>query len=66
MGEPRFGMQPREGIMKLWARDDIGVNSKDVHGRTPILYAAERGHKEVVRMMLARDDIDVNLKDVCG
>jgi len=32
-----------------------------VYGRTPLLWAAERGHEKVVKMLLAREDVDLGL-----
>jgi ankyrin repeat protein len=33
------------------------TDSKDGDGRTPLLWAAESGHKAVVRLLVERDDV---------
>ncbi|OCK95650.1 purine and uridine phosphorylase [Cenococcum geophilum 1.58] len=41
---------------------DVG----DSYGQTPLSYAAENGHKAVVRLLLAKDGVNVNSKDKYG
>ena len=42
------------------------VELKDDHGRTPLSWAAERGHEAAVRLLVERDNIDINSKDTEG
>jgi len=50
----------------LLAQHDIDVNSKDEYSHSPLLYATQYRHLEVMKLLLARDDIDVNSKDNWG
>jgi ankyrin repeat protein len=38
---------------------DIDLNTKDFFDRTPLLWAAKRGRKTIVGLILEEDDIDV-------
>ena len=38
----------------LLDHDDIDVNSRSGHGRTPLSWAVPRGHEAVVRLLLER------------
>ena len=44
----------------------IDIDSKDSYGRTPLSYAAERGHEQIAQLLLATDQVDVNSKNVYG
>ncbi|KAE8310516.1 ankyrin repeat-containing domain protein [Aspergillus transmontanensis] len=44
----------------------IFANSKLMNGRTPLSYAAEKGHKEVVEILLVSNKVDVNSMDGQG
>jgi ankyrin repeat protein len=39
------------------------ADSRDSLGRTPLSYAAERGHETIVRLLLARKDVAIDSKD---
>ncbi|EGO02939.1 hypothetical protein SERLA73DRAFT_176416 [Serpula lacrymans var. lacrymans S7.3] len=42
------------------------VNSKNDYGFTPLSSAVNKGHVEIVKLVLARDGVDVNSEDNCG
>ena len=50
----------------LVARDDVGVNTKDQDGRSPLSYVDECGSEAAVKMLVSRDDVEVNTKDETG
>ena len=39
------------------------VDRKDNEGRTPLSWAAARGHDAIVRLLIERDGVDINAKD---
>ena len=41
------------------------ADAKDADNRTPLSWAAERGHIVVVRELLVREDVDINNKSEC-
>lgn len=47
----------------LLARDDIEIVSKTRGGWTPLSFAIENGHNEVVKLLLAQDKIERDFKD---
>lgn len=44
----------------------IEPDSRDMRGRTPLSYAAKRGHMAVAKLLLERADIDINRTDSKG
>ncbi|KAH8744343.1 Het-eN, partial [Hyaloscypha sp. PMI_1271] len=58
------------GLLKtiLQRADQIGtdINTKDSLGRTPLSYAAERGHEAVVKLLLVTGKAEVDSKDSDG
>ncbi|KAI3578936.1 ankyrin repeat-containing domain protein [Fusarium oxysporum f. sp. albedinis] len=67
----------REAIPKAWRRmwiwlllrlglTKVNIGSKDNQGRTPLLWAARRGHTEIVRQLLAAGDKHADTCDVEG
>jgi hypothetical protein len=45
---------------------DVAADSKDEDGRTPLSWAAERGHEAVVKLLVERDDVAADSKDYYG
>lgn len=50
----------------LLERSDVKADSMDDYSRTPLSWAADRGHDAVVRLWLERDDFDADSKDGYG
>ncbi|MCJ1313277.1 hypothetical protein MMC25_006954, partial [Agyrium rufum] len=52
----------------LHARLDLGIESdkQDAYGRSPLSWAAERGHEAVVKLLVERDDVEADSKDGSG
>ena len=67
-----FGMAPltwaiqdtREAVVKLPGAE-ADINVRDYYGRTALSSAAEKGHVEVVKLLLEAK-VDVNVKDGFG
>ncbi|KAJ3547601.1 hypothetical protein NM208_g1444 [Fusarium decemcellulare] len=57
-----FGLH--EEITRLW-EDGIQPEEKDIFGRTPLSYAAEKGHEPVVKELLATGEVDPYSRDEC-
>ena len=43
---------------------NIGADSRDEYGRTPLSLVAEKGHEAVVRLLVERDDVEADSKDL--
>jgi len=43
-----------------------GWDMKDSYNRTPLAWAAEHGHKEVVQLLLTQEGVDVNAENIEG
>ncbi len=57
-------MRDTSGVIKiLLSSANINSDSRDSHGQTPLLYAAEKGDLAAVQQFLARTDVNVNSKD---
>ncbi|KAI9781882.1 MAG: hypothetical protein M1839_005676 [Geoglossum umbratile] len=50
------------GLLKNGYNPDLEDSSR----RTPLSWAAERGHEAVVKLLLAKDGVDINSKDSYG
>ena len=50
----------------LLARDGVHPDSKDNDNMTPLAWAAEYGHEEVVKLLLAQPGVDPDSKDNFG
>ena len=55
-------------VAELLQRENILVNIKGKHGRTPLYIAAEGGHVFIVKCLLSHTSIDVNSRclSVCS
>ncbi|HSW76337.1 MAG TPA: ankyrin repeat domain-containing protein [Candidatus Saccharimonadales bacterium] len=47
-------------IVRKLLRFDININASDKYGRTSLFAAVERGHIEIVKLLLANSKVDVN------
>jgi hypothetical protein len=60
----------REGdeqtVKRLLETGQVDIESKDFHGRTPLLWAAMNGHEAVVKLLLETGQADVESKDNFG
>ncbi|XTI84249.1 hypothetical protein V2W45_1339297, partial [Cenococcum geophilum] len=50
----------------LLIKDSISLNSTDIKGRTPLLWAAESGQEGMVKLLLAQKGVNSNSKDSNG
>ncbi|KAI7759639.1 hypothetical protein LZL87_014225 [Fusarium oxysporum] len=57
-----FGI--RNGAQMLISRDDADL--MDSYGRTPLSYAAEKGHEAIVKLFLDTGQVNVDAKDQSG
>ena len=53
-------------LSELGGNIGISADSKDNHGRTPLLWAAGGGHEAVVKLLVERDDVEADSKDNDG
>jgi len=53
-------------VKLLAERDDVGADSKDLYGQTPLSYAAGGGHEAVVKLLVERDDVAADSTDNFG
>jgi hypothetical protein len=58
-----FGLTEMMGML---LEDGHDSDCKDSHGRTPLSWAADKGHEAVVRLLLARADVEADPKDRRG
>ncbi|KAI9774450.1 MAG: hypothetical protein M1839_001733 [Geoglossum umbratile] len=47
------------GVLKNGYNPDV----RNSYGETPLLWAAQKGHEAVVKLLLAKDGVDINSKD---
>ena len=50
----------------LLERNDINPDITDQSSQTPLLWAANNGHKETVKMLLERNDVNPDTADKWG
>ena len=50
----------------LLACGEVNPDEPENCSRTPLWWAASKGHEEVVKLLLARDDVNPDKPDVCG
>jgi pectate lyase len=58
----------RQGVLakvEEFLEDGIDVNAKDSQGMTPLLLAVQRGHKDIIDLLIAKK-ADVNVKNETG
>jgi ankyrin repeat protein len=53
-------------VKLLLCRNNIEVDSGDSFGRTPLLWAAENGHKAVMELLQNQQGVQISLKDQNG
>jgi hypothetical protein len=53
-------------LVELLKREIVDANAMDEYGRTPLLWAAERGHEAVVKLLLDSGKVDADSKDESG
>ena len=54
----------RECPQMIIERNSVNIDSKDSLGRTPLFWAAKKGHEAVVvRLLIERDDVGVSASD---
>jgi hypothetical protein len=58
----RYGLSCLAEMLLEEAGNDLRVDAKDQYGRTPLSWAAERGHEAVVRLLVERDDVEADAK----
>ena len=58
-----FGL--KDITVGVLGHEDIDPDSKDTYGRTPLSWAAEKGHEAVVKLLLEKA-VDVDSKDRKG
>jgi len=51
--------------VELLLKKGANVNAKDKYGGTALMYAAVKGHKEVVELLI-ENGADVNAKNIMG
>lgn len=57
--------QFREQVMKLLIDAKADLNAQDSHGGTPLHYAAQKGHKDAVKLLISRG-VSVERTNVLG
>jgi ankyrin repeat protein len=50
----------------LLTRDDINVNARDSHGRTPLWWATRNNHPFVAKRLLAERGLEINAASAGG
>ena len=50
-------------VRLLLEENDVELNTEDVFGRTPLLWAASKGCEAIVRLLLERGTVNPNFKD---
>jgi len=63
-GAAYLGIMPI--ICSLLEKGEWDVNSTDVGGNTPFVWAARKGHEDAVRILLARPGVDPDTANVDG
>jgi ankyrin repeat protein len=53
-------------VRLLLATGNVDLNSKDVHDRTPLSYAAHNGSEVIVKLLLGTNRVEIDTKDKLG
>ena len=53
-------------VYTLLESKEVDINHRDMNGYTPLSWAADRGHADIVKHILASKETDVNHKDNNG
>jgi ankyrin repeat protein len=53
-------------VKLLLDKEGVDPDSKDSSGKTPLSWAAEKGHEAVVKMLLDKEGVDPDSKDIYG
>jgi ankyrin repeat protein len=63
-----FGLLHLSDVLLSQSEGNISIsaNAKDNSGRTPLLWAAEKGHEAVVKLLLETGEVDVDSKDTAA
>ena len=62
----RTAAEGQEVVVQRLLNNGAELNSKDSVGRTPLSWAAGRGHEAVVKLLLSRDDVAADSQEEYG
>ena len=53
-------------LLEQYESEVIGLNARDKYRMTALICASQKGHKDVVQLLLDNSDIDLNVRDNTG